>query len=443
MNTRSGGDGLRWLAAVAFFLAPIAAAALPRLNAAFFPILSIVVILAAAWHKPRWTGVFLPRTVFVGCAVLSSYVFLATVWAWHPDAGLAKAALLLGLIVLIFAVSTAVTALSERQTRTFSWAFVAGATIAALYLLVDLLSCGEIVRYVYNTVPAVRPDGVKRIKIVGDVVTYINLSALNLGVTSVMLNMWPALLMLAAFLSGRRRWIFMAAFFAVTAIAICVSKHSSSQVALVASVLIFGLAWKWHRIVIPALAVLWCLAFVVVLPASFVVHDMGFHEDKSVPHSYRARIVLWEYTAEKTLEHPWLGVGVNTTREKDAARLNKGTGANMPRDGKFRRITGQHSHNLFLQTWRELGAVGAILFALAGALVVFRIGALPRNVLPYAAASFTAFASIAAFAWGMWQAWWMCAVGLMTLYLCLGNQLTHWRSEPSPGSDALAHPPHS
>ena len=29
-----------------------------------------------------------------------------------------------------------------------------------------------------------------------------------------------------------------------------------------------------------------------------------------LPDSARARIILWEYIAERVLEHPWLGIGV-------------------------------------------------------------------------------------------------------------------------------------
>ena len=89
----------------------------------------------------------------------------------------------------------------------------------------------------------------------------------------------------------------------------------------------------------------------------------------------------------------------------------------------IRRTTGQHAHNLFLQTWYELGVFGAILVAIAGAAVVLRILLLPALVQPYDAAAFTLFAVIATFAWGMWQVWLVCAVALLPLYLLMAAAL--------------------
>jgi ABC-type lipoprotein release transport system permease subunit len=80
-------------------------------------------------------------------------------------------------------------------------------------------------------------------------------------------------------------------------------------------------------------------------------------------------------------------------------------------------MTREHAHDLFLQTWYELGVAGAILVAFAGAAIALRIHLLPSEAQPFAAATFASFASVEAFAWSMWQPWLMCAVGLVVLYL--------------------------
>jgi hypothetical protein len=53
--------------------------------------------------------------------------------------------------------------------------------------------------------------------------------------------------------------------------------------------------------------------------------------------------------------------------------------------------------------------------------VVMLIFLLPAPAQPFAAGSFAAFALVGAFAWGMWQSWFMCAVGLLPLYLRVGT----------------------
>ena len=70
-----------------------------------------------------------------------------------------------------------------------------------------------------------------------------------------------------------------------------------------------------------------------------------------------------------------------------------------------------------MQTWYELGAVGALLLAVAGAAVVLLIFLFPVSAQPVAAGAFAAFAIVGAFAWGMWQSWFMCAAALLPLYL--------------------------
>ena len=85
--------------------------------------------------------------------------------------------------------------------------------------------------------------------------------------------------------------------------------------------------------------------------------------------------------------------------------------------GVYPRNTGQHAHNFFLQTWYELGVVGAILFAVAGVVLILRISHLPLEAQSFAAALFATVATSSAFAWSLWQTWLCCLIGLLILYL--------------------------
>jgi O-antigen ligase len=158
------------------------------------------------------------------------------------------------------------------------------------------------------------------------------------------------------------------------------------------------------------------------------------HFAEWLPKSARARIIIWQYTADRTLERPLLGIGVKSTsalrdQEKHIRKAEKPDGFVLARG------TGQHAHNIFLQTWFELGLIGAILLALAGAAVVLRIAVLPLVAQPFGLATFTAFAAIAAFAWGMWQTWFICAIGLAPLYLRLAAAAAESRPKPMQGQD--------
>ena len=425
MATGYGGGnrkGKTWLFAVLFFLAPLITAIVPRLTPAMLALVAITIIVAAlrqrAENRIRWNDLLTPSAAFLACLAFSLYVFLNAFWAWNPSAGFAKAALLLGVILVVFATASAVRAIDEQQVRSATIAFAAGAFLGAAYLALELLTDGAVMRLAMNIIPALQPDDLKRVTVVDGVVTRVSLNKLNQNITTIMLNAWPAMLMLSA-AALRYRWGMVALFFAISAVAVFLSDHDSSQLALIGSSVVLALAWKWPRWTVRGLAAIWCLAFALAVPVAHLAYDEGLHLDESLPSSYRARVILWGYTSEKILEHPVLGVGVNTTRERDNAGVNDRHKAPRPEGFVMPRTTAHHSHSLFLQTWYELGAVGAVLFSIAGALVVLGTTTLPRNAQPFAAATFSAFAVIAAFAWGMWQTWWICAIALAAFYVCL------------------------
>ena len=133
-------------------------------------------------------------------------------------------------------------------------AFVAGASLGTLFLLIELMTDGAVTRFAMNTIPAIRPDKAKHISISDGVVTGLNMSTFNQNVTFVMLHLWPALLMLRALANLPRRALAMALFFGMTAAAILVSEQSSSQIALLGSAVVFILAWKWRRVTIRGLS---------------------------------------------------------------------------------------------------------------------------------------------------------------------------------------------
>ncbi len=262
-----------------------------------------------------------------------------------------------------------------------------------------------------NWIPLIKSTSTKHVKISQGQIAGINLSDLNQNVAIAMFNLWPGLLALRMIEGGTRRAIVIGLYFLAVAVAVSLSQHQSSQLALIASIPVFLLAYRWPKRVIRALAALWCLAFVLVLPADFLAYRAGLETAPWLPKSFQARIILWEFTATRVLDHPWLGIGAASTpalKEQHPER---------PKDFVYPLNTGEHAHDLFLQTWYELGAVGVLLVALAGAALALRMTLLPAEAQPFAAAAFATFMVIAAFGWSMWQTWLVCAVALLIIYL--------------------------
>jgi O-antigen ligase len=416
---------------ILFFITPLFTAASPRTAPFFLPIVAAVLMIAALRRGLPWRDLLKPNAALFALLAVSGYAGLTAIWAADPEAALSKCVLLLATTLVVFAASAAIPTLDAGQVRRASQAFVAGAFCAAGFVAIELLSDGAITRAAMNTFPAFRPERAKHVTIHHDRVTKINLSEFNQDIAILALLLWPGLLALRA-LDGPRRKLLTVLFFLALAVPIAISEHDSSQVGLIASLLILPLAWVNPRAVVRGLAIAWCLGFVLVIPLDFLAFKAELHQAKWLPMSARARIIIWEYTAERVLEKPFLGIGADST---PAMMVKPKNPSERPKGFVIRRTTGQHAHNLFLQSWYELGVFGVILAAIAGAAVALRILLLPAAAQAYGAACFTMVAVIAAFAWGMWQIWLICAVGLLPLYLLMPAALLR---PPADGESAPA-----
>jgi hypothetical protein len=416
--SRDGKFRGRPLIPVLFFATPLLTAVAPRLAPFLLLILAIVLIVAVLRRGLAWRALLEPNPAMMALAALAAYAVLSAIWAAEPDEAVSKGLLLLAVTFVVFAVAAAIPSLDAEQIRRAGIAFVAGALCAALFVTIEVLTTGALTRAAMNVIPVLQPDSAKRIKIVDGRVTYIRGAVFNQHVVMLAFQLWPGLLALST-LQSPRRGLLGALFFIALAVPISLSEHDSSQIGLIASALVLLLAWVQSRAAIRGLALAWCLGFALVLPLAFLSYKAELHLTDWLPQSARARIIIWEYTAERVFERPWLGIGADSTPGSKAApaRLERPKGFVQPR------TTGHHAHNLFLQTWYELGLVGALLAAIAGAAVVLRILLLPERAQAYGAAAFTMFVAIAAFAFGMWQVWLISAVGLLVVYLLMAAAL--------------------
>ena len=121
-----------------------------------------------------------------------------------------------------------------------------------------------------------------------------------------------------------------------------------------------------------------------------------------------SRAHIMNAAAAQLRESLWLGIGLNQFRN-----VYEGLKA-----GDY-----AHAHNIFLQTWYELGAVGAVLFSAIGAVAWALLSRRPAALQPYAFASFVSAVLIGAFSWGMWQTWFMAAYAIWVMLLALALEV--------------------
>ena len=125
---------------------------------------------------------------------------------------------------------------------------------------------------------------------------------------------------------------------------------------------------------------------------------------------------LVELHGRRDRKAPLLGVGVASTKELDEARAPV---AEKPADFTYPLRTGRHSHNVFMQTWYELGAAGAVLLLALGLAAIRTLARLPVRNQPFAFAGFVSAVLIGSFSWGIWQTWFLAAYGIWAVMLGL------------------------
>ena len=298
--------------------------------------------------------------------------------------------------------------------------------VALLYLLVEIASDQSIKLWLYNLIGMSKADlphqGVFEWS--GGRLVSISDEDLKRNMAPVTLFLWPAALCaLGTFTQERGRAVAIAIVVLAGAI-VALATHGTSKLAFGGALLVFAAAWLAPRLTGRLVVSGWVIACVAVLPAALIAHRLDLHNAAWLEPSTRHRIIIWNYTAEQVLKAPWLGVGARTTYVL-GPRLEQTL--ETPPDEQFRRTLSTHSHSVYLQTWFELGLIGATLLTLLGLAILQSIRALAIPLQRYAYATFVSAAIMAASSYGMWQIWFIAMFGLCAALFALGADLSRKR----------------
>jgi exopolysaccharide production protein ExoQ len=141
------------------------------------------------------------------------------------------------------------------------------------------------------------------------------------------------------------------------------------------------------------------------------------------------RLLIWSFAGDRIAERPLTGWGL------DASRAMPG-GADPIRLGET--WMPLHPHNAALQVWLELGAPGAVLFALLAALIWGALGAIewPRLFTAAAGASLM-IAFVGCFGtYGIWQEWWLGTLAFCLFLILVMAQMVNRGAPPPRGEVA-------
>jgi len=388
----------------------------PRSAMVVLTALGLIALFAQKFRVPAPENWLSTDRLSLVLLVFSAYLLINASWSLDPRTAFMKA-IYFFIVVTILHVFLHWIAKAERDALQIALLGVLiGVSVGSLYLLIELVTEQSIRRWVYTTFPLLRPSGSKHLKMLNDVVVQIAPYQLNRNIANLMLFYWPLAILLSLRFSGLRLALAIAGSAALWAFIAFNSYHETSSIALTASLVIFLICRAWPMIGQRLMMGLWCASVCLVIPAALLAHKADLHQWDWLPITARARIILWDVTAERIFQTPILGVGIRSTRVLLAQDPNK----TIVLDGQvYPRSTGRHAHNIFLQTWYELGAVGAAFLLMIGVFVLGSLSRLSEALRPFAYAAFTLMSVLAAFSWGMWQTWYVSSLAACMIFLAM------------------------
>jgi len=345
-----------------------------------------------------------PNYSWIVCGLLVCWCFITILWSQAPMQGLSKVLFLGSIIIAAWIISSWLDTITPSMSKHLKLGLFYGIACGAIYLAIDTYF-GQLLKITFlNAFELQHTDNQKHYKIINNEIANLPLYLLNRNVATLNILIWPSILLAVGIWKGKALWLVLAIMFAMVGIATFLSEHETSKIAFLVSALLFGLTLFMPRFGVKAIALFWALSIVLVIPTTIAANDAKLYKADWLPYSARARIIIWSHTAHEYLKNPILGVGARTTQV--ASDANKTPGI-KPDGYVLTPQTARHGHNIFLQSWYELGAVGAFLLLVTGLAILRQINMLTDQTKPYAIATFGVAMVLAAFTWGMWQVWYI------------------------------------
>jgi len=420
---RLGAKALFRLEATLLGLACFSAGGVPRL----LPVLLGILGLVAAVHVfiTDRARLFKYMRTGVGIALLAfiAYLFINAMWSPDRAEGMLKAASVLGLVAAVCVIGASYSLRSETEARVLAKSALAGLLLGIAFLLIELSFGEPIARFLNNHVIQLFNVSPKKTKIVEGEVTKIAAFVLNRNVTSLVLLLIPGILFTAALATITARRVSLGVLVGATAVAVLLSESGTSVVAFFVGGLVLALAALSLKLTRTVLIVGWTIATLLAVPLGALPYELGWHHWTWLPpESVAARFYIWKYVADRVAERPITGIGIRGTR---ALHLVIPADAGDPSHAEFalQGRAARHPHNIYLQTWLELGAIGAVLLLVVGLAAIWQMRFLPPTFEGSAYALFAVSSMIGLSGFDLWQAWLLAALAFAWAGILLAARL--------------------
>lgn len=417
-------SGRAWGIAIGTVVAVFAPAMLvsAKLAQVALPLL-LAVALAGAVVRGRWRVCIPPLNGATIClAAILSYALVSALWAHWPLEAVLVAAV--GAAVAWGSITAMQALHSEGRAGALHIAegLWMGLLVGLVYALIEVVSDQAIKIWVYNALGLgpgeLEPDRYFTWDGDGRLIA-VHTDDLKRNLMPVSLLLWSALIAARTITSGVTRNIMMAALVIVSLAAVLLSPSYTCKIAMSASLLTFLCACYLPRLTWWGLALAWLMACLAAVPIAFAARALELQDAGWLPLSAQLRIVIWNEIAQLVANAPIFGVGADMTyftqpplHEAPAAAPDW-LGFPVP-----------HPHNVYLQTWYELGLVGAVLLAGFGLALLQRIAAAASTARPFLYATFAGAAVEIGMSYNLWQIWFLCLFGFTAPMCALAVNLT-------------------
>lgn len=377
-------------------------------------------VAPVAWYVADRGGAptLVPAVTTIILLLAGIYLAINASWSLSPaDANLTLVAMLVFIVVLHLIHGTLADSDAD-VLRTLLIALYVGMAIGGAALCFEVLSQQWLYRNLMTIIPQLRPRD-RHLVLQGPAVL-LQPYLVNRSIAALAFLFWPTMLGVALLwprAAWRPAWI---AGLAPAAAAILTSVHTTSKVAFLGSAAIFGLSTFLPAETRRAIVWGWVAIFILVVPLAMLAYKNQLYLSSWLPRSAQHRIVIWGHTSHLIGNNPILGAGLNTARALNDPHRHD---APVAPGSDFRLTTSLHSHNVYLQTWYETGAVGAALLMALGLAVIGAMARAPQEAQPYLYAAFSACALLGSTSFSLWQPWFMASFGLAAGFAMVGKSL--------------------
>ncbi len=396
--------------------------------------LCIAGMLAAAVARKSYRS--LVPAISPGALIAAAFLLMALVsalWAAHPRETIGWA--LISFSAFLGCGVAARFLLGEHRRNIFhiSEGLWIGMAAGLLYLAAEILSNQAIKIGLYNALHLAPTDLRPRQYFSWNdgVLVAISPADLTRNIAPIPLYIWATLLAIRGTTSTAMVKGVMWFMSLLAGAVVFISGNETAKLAIVAGAVLFAIARykpQWSLRLLQAGWVTVCLA---IVPISLTLYRMNVHNAPWLQPTAQHRIIIWNRVSEETMKSPVLGIGAGMTYWNF-------DGSQVAKEGEMYTRYSRDAHNVFLQTWFELGVGGAALLALIGLAVLQRAKRLGTAMAPYGYATFASASVTLASSWGMWRVWFVYMFAFAVVIFAIAVR-AGIRSETTPGlGDASA-----